>query len=161
MCIKAINIIWDVDSEEELKDLPTEIEVPEGMIDEEEISDYISDMTGYCHKGFKVSYENEQTVSKTINKTICPYCGKKLIRLEPYEEGIYEFWCDDCDLDIMMTDNNYHNDEFVGLWNLEELKRDYHRWENELKKLEKESDVYEEDIAMIRKILSDYEEILF
>lgn len=26
----------------------------------------------------------------------CPKCGKELIRLEPYETGVYEFWCDNC-----------------------------------------------------------------
>ena len=37
--MKAINIIWDVDFEEDLEMLPTEIEIPNGMTDEEEISD--------------------------------------------------------------------------------------------------------------------------
>lgn len=32
--MKAINIEWDVDTEEELEDLPTEIEIPDGMTDE-------------------------------------------------------------------------------------------------------------------------------
>ena len=50
--MKAINIIWDVDFEEDLENLPTEIEIPEGMTDEKEISDYLSDVTGYCHEGF-------------------------------------------------------------------------------------------------------------
>lgn len=51
--MKATNILWDVDGDEEvLSSLPTEIEIPEGMTDEEEISDYISDCTGFCHKGF-------------------------------------------------------------------------------------------------------------
>lgn len=36
----------------------------------------------------------------------CPKCGKELIRLEPYETGIYEFWCDYCNLDIVVTDND-------------------------------------------------------
>ena len=40
--MKAINIIWDVDFEEDLESLPTEIEVPNGITDEEEISDYIN-----------------------------------------------------------------------------------------------------------------------
>lgn len=50
--MKATNIEWDVDDLEDLDYLPTEIEIPEGMIDEEEISDYISDETGFCHNGF-------------------------------------------------------------------------------------------------------------
>lgn len=52
--MKAVNIEWDVDYEEQLEDLPTEIEIPNGMTDEEEISDYISDETGFCHYGFEL-----------------------------------------------------------------------------------------------------------
>lgn len=31
--------------------LPDEIKIPAGMTDTEEISDYITDATGFCHKG--------------------------------------------------------------------------------------------------------------
>ena len=44
--MKATNIEWDLET------LPTEVEIPDGMEDEEEISDYLSDLTGFCHKGF-------------------------------------------------------------------------------------------------------------
>lgn len=50
--MKAVGIIWDVDYEEGLELLPKEIEIPDLMADEDEISDYLSDTTGYCHKGF-------------------------------------------------------------------------------------------------------------
>ena len=50
--MKAINIEWDTDTEEEREDLPDVIEIPDGMEDEEEISDYITDYTGFCHLGF-------------------------------------------------------------------------------------------------------------
>lgn len=50
--IKATNIIWDVDYEEDREYLPTEIEIPKDITDIDDISDYISDITGYCHKGF-------------------------------------------------------------------------------------------------------------
>lgn len=60
--MKAVDIIWDVDDEdnpeEVLASLPTEIEIPEKMTDESDISDYISDNTGFCHKGFRLSHEN-------------------------------------------------------------------------------------------------------
>ena len=49
--MKAINIQWDID--EEIKDgvdLPEEIEIT----DDEEISDYLSDKTGFCHKGYQL-----------------------------------------------------------------------------------------------------------
>ena len=52
--MKAINIDWDVDYEEELENLPTEIDIPKEMTDEEEISNYISDVTGFCHYGFEL-----------------------------------------------------------------------------------------------------------
>lgn len=56
--MKAFNIIWDVDDEEDLEGLPTEIEIPENIADDEdEISDYISDVTGFCHKGFELTEE--------------------------------------------------------------------------------------------------------
>ena len=48
--MRATNIIWDTDDESVI--LPLEIEIPAGMVDEDEISDYISDITGFCHNGF-------------------------------------------------------------------------------------------------------------
>ena len=50
--MKATNIIWDVDFDTDIDLLPTEIEIPDGMTDDDEISDYISDVTCVCHKGF-------------------------------------------------------------------------------------------------------------
>ena len=59
--MKAVNIKWDTDGDLELlRDLTKEIEIPEYLIDEdtdideyeEEIADYISEVTGYCHFGF-------------------------------------------------------------------------------------------------------------
>ena len=40
-----------------------------------------------------------------MKKINCLKCGKELIRLEPYDEGVYEFWCDDCNIDITIEDN--------------------------------------------------------
>ena len=57
--MKAVNIQWDVDNPEDIKLLPSEIDIPEELSDEnnmnvyaEEISDYISNFTGFCHLGF-------------------------------------------------------------------------------------------------------------
>lgn len=51
--MKATNIKWDVDDENELENLPTEIIIPPNIEDDEEaISDYLSDETGFCHCGF-------------------------------------------------------------------------------------------------------------
>lgn len=54
--MKATNIQWDADCDE----LPTEIEIPKdfisenGEVDEDAVSDYISDETGFCHYGFEI-----------------------------------------------------------------------------------------------------------
>lgn len=50
--MKAVNIQWDTDGED--IPLPNEIEIPEGMTNEDNISDYLSDVTGFCHKGFEL-----------------------------------------------------------------------------------------------------------
>ena len=52
--MKAFNIIWDTDSEEDMDSLPTEILIPDTITDIDEISDFITELTGFCHKGFKV-----------------------------------------------------------------------------------------------------------
>ena len=63
----AFDIQWNID-EDEAEDvcLPTEIEIPEYMIGEDDdasvymddISDYLSDVTGFCHKGFRIRKDN-------------------------------------------------------------------------------------------------------
>lgn len=74
--LKAINIKWDTDGDMEvLNELPTEMIVPDELEEIykkdkeyalEEISDWLSDETGFCHDGFEVvkkitkeSVENE------------------------------------------------------------------------------------------------------
>lgn len=47
----ATNIKWDLEEDEEII-LPSEIKLPDNMTDEDEISEYLSDVTGFCHKGF-------------------------------------------------------------------------------------------------------------
>lgn len=49
-----------------------------------------------------------------MKKCNCPECGKELIRLEPFENGVYEFWCDDCNIDIVITKNNETENKFLG-----------------------------------------------
>lgn len=57
--MKANNIQWDTDGENVA--LPEEIVIPDeiaSMDDEDEreeaVSDYISDLTGFCHAGFEL-----------------------------------------------------------------------------------------------------------
>lgn len=65
---KAFNIKWDTDGDKELlKSLPSEIEIPDDLEDEEEISDYISDVTGYCHFGFELNFEDGREIKKELS----------------------------------------------------------------------------------------------
>lgn len=52
--MKAINIDWDIDCNENIGEieLPTEIIIPGNITDDEEISDYISSVSGFCHNGY-------------------------------------------------------------------------------------------------------------
>ena len=61
--MKAVNIKWDTDGDMELlEELPTEVEIPDNLIDDDEdfdedyyysdISDWLSDEYGFCHNGF-------------------------------------------------------------------------------------------------------------
>ena len=74
--LKAINIKWDTDGNKEVfNKLPTEMIIPDELEEMykkdreyalEEISDWLSDETGFCHAGFEIekvitrqSVENE------------------------------------------------------------------------------------------------------
>lgn len=56
--MKAVNIKWDVDDKKDLESLPTEIELPDDLYDSDDyleaVSGYISDITGFCHRGFNL-----------------------------------------------------------------------------------------------------------
>lgn len=60
--MKAIDIEWDTDGDKEVLDeLPTEIQIPDELTKNadkdsyyDEISDYISDVTGFCNYGFRL-----------------------------------------------------------------------------------------------------------
>lgn len=72
--MKAVNIKWDVtdgaeditkeDMDEILLTLPTEVEIPDNLIDDDkdfdedyyysDISDWLSDEYGFCHFGFEL-----------------------------------------------------------------------------------------------------------
>lgn len=74
---KAKDTQWDTDGED-LKDLelPKEIEIPEDLLgDEEGISDYLSEETGFCHKGFCIGFDIElwARVGITIRATMEDY----------------------------------------------------------------------------------------
>lgn len=62
--LKAINIKWDTDGDKKVfNDLPTEMIIPDNLEELykddkeyalEEISDWLSDETGFCHDGFEL-----------------------------------------------------------------------------------------------------------
>lgn len=73
--MKAINIVWDVDCKEDLDRLPKELEIP-GWIDKDDfdaISDYLSDATGFCHKGYLLDPELPEVVGVAVYKDALGY----------------------------------------------------------------------------------------
>lgn len=82
----AYDIKWDTDGDEEvLHDLPKEILIPDGMVDDEEISDYVSDETGFCHTGFKLGIR--------FRGQICPF------DYEQINENVFRFEIHDFSLE--------------------------------------------------------------
>ena len=81
--LKAINIKWDTDGDKEVfNELPTEIIVPDELEEMykkdkeyalEEISDWLSDETGFCHAGFEL---------------------EKVITKKSVEDELYDFFND-------------------------------------------------------------------
>ena len=51
----AINIQWDTDGDEEIfRSLPQKVKIPQGMTDDEEIGDYLTNLIEFCHYGFSI-----------------------------------------------------------------------------------------------------------
>lgn len=66
--IKAINILWDYEEEDEIKqgDLPDVVIIPHTVCsdDDDSISDYITQKVGFCHRGFEIKEcDTEEIVS--------------------------------------------------------------------------------------------------
>lgn len=57
MCkLIAVDIEWDIEKDDTIE-LPKTIEIPDGLENEDDISDYLSEQTGFCHKGFSLKEE--------------------------------------------------------------------------------------------------------
>ena len=83
----AYDIKWDTDGDEDvLHDLPKKILIPDGMVDDEEISDYVSDETGFCHTGFKLGIR--------FRGQICPF------DYEQINENVFRFEIHDFSLEL-------------------------------------------------------------
>ena len=65
--MKAINIQWDTD--DQVVDLPKEVEIPEGY-SEDEVVDYLSDEYGYCVFNFDIDGD-EKMANFIINELAC------------------------------------------------------------------------------------------
>ena len=84
--MKAVNIRWD--TEENTESLPTEIEIPENIANnvkdmddyDDEIGDYISAVTGFCHCGFEI----------IVQQYRCPWLHRGMVRFEKVETDIME-----------------------------------------------------------------------
>lgn len=85
---KAKDIRWDTDGEDPKElGLPKEIEIPEDLLgDEDGISDYLSEETGFCHKGFCIDFDIElwARVGVTIRATMEDYIK---LQSEDYSEA--------------------------------------------------------------------------
>lgn len=51
--MRAVSINWDTDGER-ITGLPTEVDIPEEITDEDDVADYLSDTFGYCVFGFGI-----------------------------------------------------------------------------------------------------------
>lgn len=99
--MKATNIEWDIDKEDSklLPNLPSEIKIPNG-IPEERVSDYISDITGFCHKRYILEdyygqkekiefYQKFITIKDHMDTTICGVANRLNLPLDrDYEKVI-------------------------------------------------------------------------
>lgn len=93
--MKAINIIWDAACEEDSSSLPTEIILPAGMTDKDEISDYISDTTGFCHKEFiltELDSMEDVFFESLCDKVMAELGDFKKNNLTKRPEDIYDNW---------------------------------------------------------------------
>lgn len=96
--LKAINIKWDTDGDMEvLNELPTEMIVPDELEEIykkdkeyafEEISDWLSDETGFCHDGFEVV---KKITKESVENKLYDFFNDKMETGEaPEIEGVWE-----------------------------------------------------------------------
>lgn len=83
--LQATNIKWDTDGNKKIFEaLPSKVDIPEGILGDDEIADYLSDTVGFCHSGYKLtSVVSEEKVPKTDQWNYVDEVGK------PTETGIY------------------------------------------------------------------------
>lgn len=109
--LKVINIKWDTDGDKKVfNELPTEMIIPdelEEMYKEdkeyalEEISDWLSDETGFCHDGFEI--EREITKKSVENELYDFFNDKMKTGDAPEIEGVWKQY-DPANGDIIAID---------------------------------------------------------
>lgn len=123
------DIDWDTDGE--AVELPEEIEIQsETELDDDDIGDEITEMTGYCHKGFcwdEIKESDRPTMRATIevDKKTLDYCEKLLnsTGVDYDKEGIPELstldvWTarfeDGFEFDIEFNSNEREDGDFFS-----------------------------------------------
>lgn len=96
--LKAINIKWDTDGDMEvLKELPTEMIIPDELEEMckkdkeyalEEISEWLSDETGFCHDGFEVV---KAITKESVEEELYDFFNNKMVTGDaPEIEGVWK-----------------------------------------------------------------------
>ena len=69
--IRAVNIQWDADEDDDISDIPTSVVIPEDIT--KSISDWLSDEYYFCHAGYEIVClsgddlkEEEEVLKKTV-----------------------------------------------------------------------------------------------
>ena len=135
--MKATDIIWDVDSGEDAVSLPNEIKIPEGMTDEDDISDYLSDTTGFCHKGYVLEREFSDIkenvkpfkvhISEVLNRTVIIFAESKDEAYDAAEE-----FCNAGIIDLVGSDFESRTVDVLSVCGKDEIKH-YRNYKKEEK----------------------------
>lgn len=73
-----------------------------GLEDLKKAQWYLNDLINTVEEEQEKDHKPEPKETVTHNCT-CPKCWKSLIRLEPYVDGVYNYWCDECNIDISIN----------------------------------------------------------
>ena len=91
--MRAVRIQWDCDGDKAVfHGLPSEMDVPAGMTDPDEISDYLTETTGFCHFGFELERGPGDPYHVEIHYAAVEDCGETQIAIyagDPEEKADY------------------------------------------------------------------------
>lgn len=117
--MKAYDIKWDA-CEEDVKNLPKEVNIP-NFVDADDVSDYLTESTGFPHYGFKLrdDYYSYET------KHRCPKCNGSLRYTGSLNTEDY-FQCSECGTEFYVEKKTTvinGQEVFIGYKVIKELKR--------------------------------------